>query len=283
VSWFSGRRSRSGVDQAAPIAGDGPVQRRAAELGRFLGGPPAHFEERGRLSFISLVRRGLNPGSVVIDVGCGALRAGYWLIHFLEPDCYLGIEPATPNLDAARAHLLEPGLEALKRPRFSDTTDFDLTVFGAAPDFVLLRSVWSHTSKRQVGQVLDAFAAIAPPDALLLGSYIPTPSTGASLLSRASLRRLLRREAPATVPEGSRGPKARLSTDYQGDGWSPRLIAHDRSWMMEACRSRGLVAVESPYDRFGVQVWLEVRPAPGLAARRGGPVEAVPLGKDRAS
>ena len=51
---------------------------------QFLGVPLEHFESGGREQLTYLLRAGLNPHSKVCDVGCGVLRAGYWLIHFLE-------------------------------------------------------------------------------------------------------------------------------------------------------------------------------------------------------
>jgi hypothetical protein len=41
----------------------------------------------------------------VLDVGCGALRVGYWLIHFLEPENYYGIEPKKRMLGTGRKAL----------------------------------------------------------------------------------------------------------------------------------------------------------------------------------
>jgi hypothetical protein len=46
----------------------------------------------------------------VLDLGCGCLRGGYWLIHLLEPGCYCGIEPNQVMLAAGIEHLLEPEL-----------------------------------------------------------------------------------------------------------------------------------------------------------------------------
>jgi hypothetical protein len=49
----------------------------------FLGGPVRDFERVGRLQLITLLRSGLYPQSKVLDLGCGCLRGGYWLTHFL--------------------------------------------------------------------------------------------------------------------------------------------------------------------------------------------------------
>ena len=59
----------------------------------FLGGPKRDFERVGRLGFEVLLAEQLRPSSRVLDVGCGALRLGYWLMRFLDPGCYFGIEP----------------------------------------------------------------------------------------------------------------------------------------------------------------------------------------------
>jgi hypothetical protein len=195
------------------------------------------FEQFGRLQFIALIRRGLSPNDYLVDVGCGALRGGYWLIHFLDPEHYLGIEPNRAMLDAARTELLEPGLEESKRPRFAYNDDFDLSVFDVSPRFVLARSIWTHTDKEQIERLLDSFASCAAPDGLLLASYLP-----------------------------SIGP---IRRDNRSSGWTGRgpagggagVVAHSFSWISLACRQRGLAARESPSDGFGHQTWIEIRRA----------------------
>ena len=77
--------------------------------GIFLGGRPARFEIAGRTLFISLLSEGLLPGSKVLDIGCGCLRGGYWLIHFLEQGNYCGIEPNQDMVNAGLKYLFEPG------------------------------------------------------------------------------------------------------------------------------------------------------------------------------
>jgi SAM-dependent methyltransferase len=225
---------------AGGVAAYGELQRRAERLGQrmFLGGPVELFEQFGRLQLEALVSRGLTTDSYVLDTGCGALRAGYWLIHFLEPGRYLGIEPNQQMLAMARAEILEPGLEEEKQPRFAFNDDFDLGVFGVAPDFVLARSIWTHASKEQIERMLASFASVAAPNALLLASYLRP-------------RRLLR-------------------DDYGGQGWVGRghqsdkagVVSHSFEWIATTCRRLGLGASESRADNFGNQVWIEVRRFP---------------------
>ena len=101
-------------------------------MGSSLGGPLQVFESAGRLQLEILLKEGLYPDCKVLDLGCGCLRGGYWLIHFFDPDCYFGIEPGRRALEAGTQTILEPGLMDLKRPRFDDNPAFDFSVFGRA-------------------------------------------------------------------------------------------------------------------------------------------------------
>ncbi len=86
------------------------IQERAEIQGKkkFLGVPIQDFEKAGREQLIYLLKAGLSPDSTVIDLGCGVLRAGYWLIHFLNPGKYCGIEPSKERLEIGSQYILEP-------------------------------------------------------------------------------------------------------------------------------------------------------------------------------
>ncbi|CAG0947608.1 hypothetical protein ANRL1_04330 [Anaerolineae bacterium] len=114
------------------------LMERANELearGIFLGGPLQVFETAGRKLLTVLLSEGLTPSSNVLDIGCGCLRGGYWLIHFLDEGCYFGIEPNTEMLEAGINIVLEPGLADLKRPRFDHNAEFDFAIFKEKFDF----------------------------------------------------------------------------------------------------------------------------------------------------
>jgi hypothetical protein len=85
---------------------------------RFLGVPIRDFEKAGREQLIYLLKAGVNPGSRVLDLGCGVLRGGYWLIHFLDPGCYCGTEPHEERLEIGIHSILKPETLEIKRPRF---------------------------------------------------------------------------------------------------------------------------------------------------------------------
>jgi len=148
------------------------VAKRIAEAtGGFTGGPVERFGEVGQQTLKALKRAGLSRYSYVLDVGCGALRLGYWLIRYLQPDRYCGLEPVPKYVEAGLQHAIGPELAAIKRPRFDHNSQFDFSSFGVKFDFVVARSIFSHASPEMIGRVLDSFRDNSSDDATLLVSY----------------------------------------------------------------------------------------------------------------
>jgi SAM-dependent methyltransferase len=216
-------------------AGRSAVQRRAEAVADqvFVGGPVTDFDLVGRLQLITLLREGLQPESKVLDVGCGALRAGYWLIRLLEPGNYYGIEPARDMLEAGIERIVGRELINEKSPSFAHNDDWDFSVFGTRFEFVVARSIWTHASKADIATMLDSFVATAEPGARMLASYLPS----------------------------GRGQR-----DYEGDRWVGRshvqtergLVYHRADWVRDECRARGLTVTELPGDVVNQQRWLRI-------------------------
>ncbi|HYM54637.1 MAG TPA: class I SAM-dependent methyltransferase, partial [Solirubrobacteraceae bacterium] len=145
---------------------EGSLQDKSERLATqmFLGGPKRDFEQVGRLCLEVLLRERLRPSSRVLDVGCGALRVGYWLMRFLDTGCYYGIEPNRKMLETGLEELVEPEVVERAGARFAYNDDFDLSVFGEQFDFVLARSIWTHASKVQIRALLSSFTAAAAPE-----------------------------------------------------------------------------------------------------------------------
>ena len=203
----------------------------------FLGGPLGLFEIAGRKQLITLLSEGLHPNSKVLDLGCGCLRGGYWLIHFLAPDCYFGIEPNRKMLDAGIRILLEPEHIDIKKPKFDGNANFDFSIFGVTFDFLVARSIWTHASKYQIKRMLDGFVSYSNVESVFLTSYLRS-----SLLKR---------------------------DDYKGRNWvgrshesdKPGVVRHDLSWIRKECADRGLVAdeIRDKAFNFGNQTWLRIK------------------------
>jgi len=211
--------------------------RRMAAEGGFLGVPVEEFETEGRLQLAALLRHGLRPDSKLLDVGCGCLRGGYWLIRFLRPGCYCGIEPRQDRLQLGLDHLFTPAELADKRPRFDHNPEFDSSVFGERFDFFLARSIWTHASKPQIARMLDAFLRDTNPAAKFLTSYVP--------------------------PEPPHRPEL-MGEAWIGTGLEsnvPGIAYHSFEWIERECRARGLKVHETGQDDYGGQRWLLVRRA----------------------
>jgi hypothetical protein len=211
------------------------LQQKAEMLGQktFLGVPVRDFEKSGRELLVYLLNAGLNPNSKVVDIGCGVLRGGYWLIHFLDRDSYYGIEPHVERLEMGLNTILEPETLETKRPRFDTNPHFDTSIFGERFDFFLAYSIWTHASKSQIQTMLDAFLRDAKDDGVFLTSYLPAGS-------------------------------GRL--DYLGDKWNGTshesdvagCIYHSLDWIKAECDRRGLVAWELGRDKYHGQSWIKI-------------------------
>jgi len=211
------------------------LQEKAKKYGekKFLGVPVLDFEEAGVEQLGYLQAAGMRPSSKVVDLGCGVLRGGYRLIHYLNPGNYHGIEPHKERLEIGIHGILEPETLEFKRPRFDTNPHFDTSVFGEKFDFFLAYSVWTHASKAQIHATLDAFLRDSAVDGAFLTTYL-----------RANWRHW----------------------DYRGDKWYgtshesdvPGCIHHSRRWIYAACESKGLTAVDLAPDKVHRQSWLRI-------------------------
>lgn len=207
-----------------------------ASKGVFLGSPllPTSRYLNGYNSLLVMKYVGLKPHQTVLEIGCGALRSGYWVIKYLDKQSYFGIEPNAKMLNAGINTILTHE-EIFKTPEFSTSDDFPFDGFGMQFDYVLACSIWSHAAKCQISIMLDQFKHNTPLHSKFLTSYIPAPT-----------------------PE----------LDYLGNEWVGRshksnvkgVVAHSLDWILETCNKRGLT-VETMPDRFsfGNQEWLCIK------------------------
>jgi hypothetical protein len=200
--------------------------------GPFLGVPFDDFERGGREQLIILLMNGLTPGSRVMDLGCGVLRGGYWLIHFLDAGRYHGIEPHAERLAIGTQVILESETLRLKQPTFDSNAAFDTDLFGKEFDFFLAYSIWTHAPKQQIEVMLDGFVRNAGQGAVFLASFLPA---------------------------------RRRADDYTGDTWFGTshdsdvqgCVQHSFSWIRNACSRRNLHVQMLGRDGIG-QIWLRI-------------------------
>jgi hypothetical protein len=192
------------------------------------------FEKTGRAQLESLIRHGLNPWDKLLDIGCGALCGGYWMINFLHPGGYFGVEPNTFMFNAGVEHLVEPGLFEKKRPKFLHNDQYDFSGFGETFDYFHAHSIWTHAPKKDIGKMLDGFVQFTRPGALFLTSF----------------------KAPHL-----------FRPDYQGDTWIGRshesdeagICRHSFKWIQNACTERGLRVELLKGEKIHKQKWILIR------------------------
>src|SRR6266852_1299510 len=81
----------------------------------------------GKIQLELLQRAGCRPYSRVLDVGCGALHAGYELMQYLDAEHYVGLEPNGWLIDVALSE--RPGVREIAEVKgaafISGVWDFD--------------------------------------------------------------------------------------------------------------------------------------------------------------
>jgi hypothetical protein len=203
------------------------------QRGIFTGGPIEYFERMGRMQFSLMVREGIYPWSKVLDIGCGCLRGGYWMVHFLNPDCYCGIEPNVSMVNVGLSEIIEPEVLIAKRPRIDHNAVFDSSVFGVTFDAFLARSIWTHASKAMIATMLDNFVRDSSSRAFFLTSYLPArwpweDYKGTAHIGRSHVSKI------------------------------PGLVKHSRRWIKSECEARGLSVRELSDGILMDQKWLKI-------------------------
>lgn len=107
-------------------------------------GPPKQWDFMGATQFRLLCALGLRHHHRVLDVGCGSLRAGRFLLLYLDKGNYYGIEPNKWLIDDMVAEEVGEEFMRLRDPHFSYRDDFDATEFGQEFDFIVAQSIFSH-------------------------------------------------------------------------------------------------------------------------------------------
>jgi SAM-dependent methyltransferase len=257
-------------------AAESSLQEKSEQISEkiFLGGPKGDFERVGRLCFEVLLKEGLRPSSRVLDVGCGALRAGYWLMRFLDTECYFGIEPNRDMLEVGLEQIVQPEVVARAGAHFAHNDDFDFSVFDEQFDFVLARSIWTHTSKAQIRAMLGSFAATAAPGGALLASYHPASGLAPLAQRWPRIKRLFTTPLAQMSPILVKLPAIGSSRGYEGEQWvgishqsdAPGVVRHSLRWISEEARQHELRVQLMAYPVTNAQYWLRVKRAPGTNA-----------------
>jgi SAM-dependent methyltransferase len=128
----------------------------------------------GRDQMDYMVSRGLLPSHLVLELGCGSLRAGIWLIRYLENGNYFGVDAHLESLEAAtRYEIPLHGLEE-KNPRFLLSHQFELSHFGVNFEWILAFSFFMHLdSQNQELALRNMRSCLKPEGRVVLSHRLP--------------------------------------------------------------------------------------------------------------
>lgn len=117
-----------------------------------IGGKGDTWHEIGKLQYYFLVEHGLRPHHRFLDIACGSLRLGQFLIPMLDTGNYYGIEQRKDILDPGLEHELSDAIYQLKKPRFLVNGEFDFdTLLGDLNfDYAIAQSLFTHLTKPDI-------------------------------------------------------------------------------------------------------------------------------------
>lgn len=126
--------------------------------------------------FCLLRHVGVEQEHSLVDIGCGSLRVGRFLMMYLNPDNYCGIEPNKWLVDAGIKDEVSPGLVRVKRARFQHRDDWDASEFGQLFDWVLIGDVLVHADHAMMRTAMQrAYEVLKPGGSLIANYFIGNP------------------------------------------------------------------------------------------------------------
>jgi SAM-dependent methyltransferase len=145
---------------------DGRHRRRAGGL----------WAAMGKLQLDFMVEHGLEPGSRLIDIGCGPLRAGVHFVDYLEPGNYYGIDVNGTLLDAGYDVEFSDELRSkLPRENLRATDRFDCD-FGVQFDFAIAQSLFTHLPLNDIRLCLVRLGRQMKPGGRFYGTFFEAPA-----------------------------------------------------------------------------------------------------------
>ncbi len=138
------------------------------------------WEDIGTLQRDFLVQQGLMPHHKLIDIGCGALRAGVKLIPYLEPGNYYGIDISPTLLDAGYEREIVGTSHEQRMPRnhLAVTGSFQLAAFETTFDFAIAQSVFTHLPRQRLVEALHETAPFLRAGAIFFSTWFVAPDPG---------------------------------------------------------------------------------------------------------
>jgi SAM-dependent methyltransferase len=182
----------------------------------YVGG---NWDALGQLQFEFMLRMGLKPEHVLLDVGCGALRAGVKFIEYLDPGNYLGLDNQKRLIELGVRKELGRELMRSKSPEFVVSGSFEFEKFSKRPDFAIAQSLFTHLAEPDIRLCLEKMRRFINPGGRFYATYFVGDETHVNRSPRSHSHRSFRYPR-ATVEEF--GVRAGWRQRYIGDWAHPR-------------------------------------------------------------
>ena len=202
---------------------DLPAPERIKAIGHraYVGGHgPQVWYGIGKRQYHYLVSQGLQPSDRFLDIACGSLRLGQWLIPMLDTGNYFGLEAEPSLVEAGLKNEMLYDLAEMKEASFGYGYDFD---FGFVPSFdmAIAQSLFTHLTPEDIHLCLTNLAGVAHEDSILFFTY----HEGVEM----------RPDGPSHANKSYRYPQNRIAEIAEGAGWSCEFIGdwgHERGQLM---------------------------------------------------
>ena len=113
---------------------------------------------------------GLRSNHKFLDIACGSLRFGQYLIPFLDERHYFGLDAEPSLVRSGLAQELLFDIAKLKRPTFSHGYDFDFP-FVKHFDFAIAQSLFSHLTPADILLCLERLQTVASAKSVLFFTF----------------------------------------------------------------------------------------------------------------
>jgi cyclopropane fatty-acyl-phospholipid synthase-like methyltransferase len=137
-------------------------------------GPPEDNDLVAAMAYKLLTTLGLRQHHSQLDIGCGSLRIGRFLIPYLNQGKYFGVEPNEWLVDEGIQRELGETLVQIKRPTFFLSDSPEIVTQGKVSfDFAVAQSIFSHCGLDLIKGWLSAISHSLTEDGALLATFLP--------------------------------------------------------------------------------------------------------------
>jgi len=187
---------------------------------QYVGGD---WDALGRLQFEFMLAMGLKPHHVLLDAGCGPLRAGVKFTEYLCDRNYLGLDVEKRLIRIGIEQELGRELMRRKSPQFVVSSSFEFEKFSKRPDFAIAQSLFTHLAESDIRLCLEKMRRFINPGGRFYATYFIAGEPHINRSPRSHSRRSFRY------------PRATVEDFGAKSGWRQRYIGdwnHPRHQMM---------------------------------------------------